>query len=85
MTRSLLGAAFRRLGHPVEHQAEADDRGARHQSGRQVALRQAEYGVVAEGTAADQAADDDDGEDEHDTLVDGEEQRRAGERELDLA
>src|SRR5438034_8364594 len=38
MSRSLLRVPLGRLGHPVEHQAEADDRRAGHQTGRQVAL-----------------------------------------------
>ncbi|GFH69214.1 hypothetical protein Srut_57280 [Streptomyces rutgersensis] len=45
----------------------------------------AEHHVVAERATADQAADDDDGEDQDDALVDGEQQRGAGQRQLDLA
>ena len=47
-------------------------------------LGEARDDVVAEGPAADEAADDDHREDEHDPLVRGEQQRRPRHRQLDL-
>src|SRR5689334_22616712 len=43
MSGSLLRAAPGRLGDPVEHQAEADDGGARDQAGGQIPLGEAEH------------------------------------------
>ena len=75
----------RALRDPVEDDPEQDDRDARGEALAEVlGLGEAGDDVVAQRAGADEAADDDHREDEDDPLVRREQERRPGDRQLDL-